>query len=75
MKLEGYDYEIIHKSGRANANVDALSRNAIRDEADTGEEQAILAIERDASSDDTQTYTEEEKKQIIYEYHKYSMHL
>jgi len=26
LKLEEYDYEIIHKAGRANANADALSR-------------------------------------------------
>lgn len=69
LKLEEYDYEIIHKAGRANANADALSRNAIRDEADTKGEQAICVIEKDASSEDIQTYTEDEKKQIIYEYH------
>lgn len=69
LKLEEYDYEIIHKFGRANANPDALSRNAIRDEADTKGGQAICAIEKDASSEDTQTYTEKVKKQIIYEYH------
>jgi len=31
LKLEEYDYEIIHKARRANANADALSRNVKRD--------------------------------------------
>ena len=30
MKLEEYDYEIIHKAGRANVNADALSQNVTR---------------------------------------------
>jgi len=34
LKLEEYDYEIIHKAGRANANADALSRNVRRDAPD-----------------------------------------
>ncbi|KAL6419609.1 hypothetical protein ACFW04_013697 [Cataglyphis niger] len=38
LKLEEYDYEIIHKAGRANANADALSRNEIRD---TNEKQKL----------------------------------
>jgi len=32
LKLEEYDYEIIHKAGKGNTNADALSRNPIPDD-------------------------------------------
>src|SRR5580765_4831122 len=71
LKLEEYDYEIIHKAGRANANADALSRHIIQDANEIKKEEEILKIEEDNEiADDTQkTYTEEEKQQILYEYH------
>ncbi|KAL6264288.1 hypothetical protein P5V15_004383 [Pogonomyrmex californicus] len=58
-KLEEYDYEIVHKAGKANANADALSRNM-----------AVIMKEQqtdDAASD--KQYEEKDKKQILYEYH------
>ena len=79
LKLEEYDYEIIHKAGRANANADALSRNAIREANEIEEEQEIFTAtreeeekeekEEEANSDNERKYTEDEKKQILYEYH------
>ena len=75
LKLEEYDYEIIHKAGRANANADALSRNVTREANDTEEEREVFAIneeekeEEEESSDEKRAYTEEEKRQILYEYH------
>ncbi len=67
IKLEEYDYEIIHKAGRANANADALSRNVKRDVPVIEEERGVHTIEED--TDTANIYTEEEKKQILYEYH------
>jgi len=32
LKLEEYDYEIIHRVGKGNANADTLSQNPITDE-------------------------------------------
>ena len=32
LKLEEYDYKIIHKAGKDNTNTDALSRNPIRND-------------------------------------------
>ena len=74
LKLEEYDYEIIHKAGRANANADALSRNVTREANDTEEEREVFAIneeerEEEESNDKKKIYTEDEKKQILYEYH------
>jgi len=68
LKLEEYDYEIIHKVGRANANANALSRNVRRDAPRLEEERDVHAIKKD--TEDTNIYTEEEKKQILYEYHR-----
>ena len=77
LKLEEYDYEIIHKAGRANANADALSRQVTRDiterkgnkifklEEDEEEEE----VEEEELADNTRKYSEEEKNQILYEYH------
>ncbi|KAM0729433.1 Retrovirus-related Pol polyprotein from transposon 297 [Formica fusca] len=61
LKLEEYDYEIIHKAGTANRNADALSRHV----AD------INSVEEDESTDTkiTREYTEDEKRRILYEYH------
>jgi len=67
LKLEEYDYEIIHKTGRANANADALSRNVRRDAPRLEKERDVHAIKED--TEDTHIYTEEEKKKILYEYH------
>jgi len=64
LKLEEYDYEIIHKAGRANSNADALSRNVKGAASEIGEERDIHVIK-----EDTNIYTEEEKRQILYEYH------
>ena len=32
LKLEEYDYKIIHKAGKGNTNADTLSRNPIRND-------------------------------------------
>jgi len=32
LKLEEYDYEIIHRAGKGNTNADTLSRNRITDQ-------------------------------------------
>ena len=82
LKLEEYDYEIIHKAGRANANADALSRNVKREAHVTEATDKVLALNEDgehaytSNEDDKeednkceQAYTEEQKKQILYEYH------
>jgi len=46
LKLEEYNYEIIHKAGRANANTDALSRNVRRDAPRLEEERDVYAIKK-----------------------------
>jgi len=67
LKLEEYDYEIIHKAGRANANADALSRNVKRDTCEKEEERNIHIIKEDI--DNLKIPTEKEKAQILKEYH------
>jgi len=67
LKLEEYDYEIIHKAGRANANADALSRNVKHDTCEKEEERNIHTIKED--TDTPKIPTEEEKLQILKEYH------
>ncbi|KMQ83357.1 enzymatic polyprotein endonuclease reverse [Lasius niger] len=71
LKLEEYDYEIIHKAGRANANADALSRHVIQDANNIKREEEIFKIEeeKEIADDLKKIYTEEEKQQILYEYH------
>lgn len=79
LKLEEYDYEIIHKVGWTNANANALSRNAIpRDPRNENNNHEVLIIEKEeeekeqedeASSEQAKTFTEVEKKQILSEYH------
>jgi len=70
LKLEEYDYEIVHKARKYNTNADALSRNVAHDihiidkEKESDEEEE----ERD-SEKEIKRYTEEEKQQILYEYH------
>jgi len=54
-----------------NANADALSRDVRRDAPGLEEERNVHAIKEDI--DDTNIYTEEEKKQILYEYHDTSI--
>ena len=61
LKLEEYDYEIVHKAGKNNVNADALSRNPIT------EASAINVTRQD--NDSPREYSEEEKRQILYEYH------
>ncbi|KMQ86209.1 enzymatic polyprotein endonuclease reverse [Lasius niger] len=69
LKLEEYDYEI-HKAGRANANADALGRHVIQDANEIKKKEEVFKIEDNEIADDTQKiYTEEEKQQILYEYH------
>ena len=66
LKLEEYDYVILHKAGKANANADALSRNVIatvnvpNKEEGEEEENKNVPIRID---------NEEEREKIIYEYH------
>lgn len=50
LKLEEYDYDIIHndiihKAGRANTNTNALSHNAIREKQNV-EEREVFTIEK-----------------------------
>ena len=59
LKLEEYDYEIVHKSGKGNTNADALSRNPIADSA------TINSVQGDFP----RQYSKEEKQQVLYEYH------
>ncbi|KAL6253448.1 hypothetical protein P5V15_015290 [Pogonomyrmex californicus] len=55
LKLEEYDYEIIHKAGKANANADTLSRNvaAITEEQQTDD----AALEKQYEEEDKKYYT------------------
>jgi len=60
LKLEEYDYEIIHRAGKGNTNADALSRNPI-----TNDSRMLHFIEEEKE----RKYSEEEKRQILREYH------
>jgi len=71
LKLEEYDYEIIYKTGRVNANADALSHNVRRDASRLEEEWNVYAIKEDTEA--TNIYTEEEEKHILCEYHDASI--
>ncbi|XP_020297108.1 uncharacterized protein LOC109861736 [Pseudomyrmex gracilis] len=62
--LEECDYEIVHKKRKANTNADALSR--IPAEACTCE---AKKSEKAEEKSEKRELTEEEKKQILYEYH------
>jgi len=68
LKLEEYDYEIIHKAGRANANADALSRNVKRNTGEEEEEERNIHLIKD-DTDNLRIPTEKEKLQILKEYH------
>jgi len=57
---EEYDYEIIHRAGKGNANADALSWNPITDKPQMNN------IAQDLIE---QEYSEAEKQQILYEFH------
>ncbi|XP_011699787.1 PREDICTED: uncharacterized protein LOC105457055 [Wasmannia auropunctata] len=59
LKLEEYDYEIIHRAGKGNTNADALSRNPIPDD------NAIISN----VNCEKYEYSEDEKRQILHEYH------
>ncbi|KMQ91307.1 enzymatic polyprotein endonuclease reverse [Lasius niger] len=61
LKLEEYDYVIVHKAGQANRNADALSRYV----ADINK----VEEEETNDTDTAKRYTEEEKQRILYEYH------
>jgi hypothetical protein len=71
LKLEEYDYEIIHRARRANANADAISRYVTQDANKVEKEEEVFKIEEDneIADDRPRIYTEEEKQQILYEYH------
>jgi len=60
IKLEEYDYEIIHRAGKGNTNADGLSRNPI-----TNDSKTLYIIEKEEERE----YNEEEKRQILREYH------
>jgi len=60
LKLEEYDYEIIHRAYKNNTNADALSRNPI-----TNESKTLHIIEKEKERE----YSEEEKRQILRDYH------
>lgn len=59
LKLEEYDYEIIHKSGKYNTNADALSRNVAG--------KFFLLQEQD--NKEIKEYSNEEKRKLLHEYH------
>jgi len=56
LKLEEYDYEIVHKAGK--------SRNPT-----PTDDQHVNSISRRNEEEEEREYTEEEKRQILYEYH------
>jgi transposase InsO family protein len=60
LKLEEYDYEIVHKAGKMNANADALSRNPIVEDSH---------INNVHQEEMPKEYSEEDKLQILHEYH------
>jgi len=72
LKLEEYDYEIVHKAGKGNANADALSRNPIPVDQhinSVNQEKEEEEDEEEEAEEAPKEYTEEEKRQILYEYH------
>jgi len=73
LKLEEYD-EIVHKAGKGNTNADALSRNPIPDNQHLNsisqkKEEEEEQEEEEQEEEAPKEYTEEEKRQILYEYH------
>jgi len=60
LKLEEYDYEIIHKAGRANANADTLIRNVKRDNCEGEKERNIHIVKEDTNN--SKIPIEEEKR-------------
>ena len=71
LKLEEYDYKIIHKVGKGNTNADALSRNLIRNDEHIHNVQAKEREDdtKEGKKSTTKEHTKEEKQQILYEYH------
>jgi len=69
LKLEEYYYEIIHKAGKGNTNTDAVSRNLIPDEPYINSISRRKEEEEKQEEEEPREYTEEEKRQILYEYH------
>ena len=63
LKLEEYDYEIVHRAGKGNVNADALSRYPVTNDEVVNN----LRVEDDET--EIKVYTEEEKRQILLEYH------
>ncbi|KAM0734141.1 Retrovirus-related Pol polyprotein from transposon 17.6 [Formica fusca] len=59
LKLEEYDYEIVHRFGKTNTNADALSRNVVLN----------LKEEKEENYNERRNYSEEDKARILYEYH------
>lgn len=65
LKLKEYNYKIVHRAGKGNANADALSRYPIMDDIHT-----VNTITQEEEKEIQQReYTEEEKEQILYEYY------
>ncbi|KAL6268256.1 hypothetical protein P5V15_001371 [Pogonomyrmex californicus] len=62
LKLEEYDYEIIHKAGKRNTNADTLSRNPI-----TLDSQLNIVARDEREEEIKREY--QKKSQILYEYH------
>jgi len=60
LKLEEYDYEIIHCAGKGNTNADALNRNPVTDDSKT-----FHIVQKKKERE----YSETEKQQILREYH------
>jgi len=61
LKLEEYDYKIVHKAGKSNTNADALSRNPVPDD------QHVHISRKDEEKDEkAREYTKEEKSPRFY---------
>jgi len=69
LKLEEYDYEIVHKAGKGNINANALSRNPISDDQHINNVSQGNEEEEGKEEEALKEYTEDEKCQILYKYH------
>jgi len=64
LKLEEYDYEIIHKTARANATADALSRNAIPGLSNENNNHGVLIIEEEEEEEEQEDEASSEQAKI-----------
>jgi len=57
-------HKVVHKAGKGNTNVDALNRNPIPDD-----QHVQISSKDEEKEEEARKYTEEKKRQILYEYH------